>query len=156
MRAVKFPGGNMVNRDDMSIQARYAALSALIAQRQQFEKENPRRPYSTHPTTLAFRDIHAYSLLDYAVMLGDLDKVNACLSADVDVNATSPFMREKPIALALQCGHLDVAKRLYEKGADCSGVTISNCGNKETREWYTALAKAALQESFPDKQSLAV
>ncbi len=107
----------------------YQRLIDLIRDRQRKEKELSKPPYTTHPTDENFKDVNGYALLHYAVLSGDVDKVKACLKNNADVNLIfsdfnqiSSESKQTSLQMALENGHLEIAKLLFDAGADVSSI----------------------------------
>jgi|GEM_PF-3147649 len=115
-------------------------LINLIANRQEFEKQNPYPPYSTHPTTVNFSDIEGKTLLHYAIEAGDLNDVKRLVEeagADIDVRVNG-LGRRTPFEVALQNGQLEIAKYLYEKKVICSKTPLSLAA-LSCRDWLLGI-----------------
>lgn len=145
----------------------YQKLKALILKRQEEEREMLQRlqdqhereqsPYFRFPTTYDFPDMQGKTLLHYAAELGDMSKIEECLQAGANINLQDQNVFDKykgnnnnAIALALMNDNLEVAKYLHQNGARCDNVNLRICKSKATREWFTKLAKQALDEAFPN------
>lgn len=101
-------------------------------------------------TNFNFTNIKGYSLLHYAVLEGDLNKVKYCLGQGADINLNSP--QGSPILLAMNQSHLDIAQYLLEQGASCSHI-VSYMVHPKSRDWFNQQVKNALCESFPDPKN---
>jgi len=130
------------------IEESYENLKSLIEERQAFEAANPIPPYSTHPTTIDFLNTREKSLLQMAAALGDLEKVKECLEQGADVNLRGSD-GGMAITAALTFGHLEVAKYLFEQGAHCRNVQLTDCEGEECQQWFLAELKKSFNQSFP-------
>lgn len=116
-------------------------LINLIANRQEFEKQNPYPPYSTHPTTINFADIEGKTLLHYAVEAGDLNDVKRLVETGADVNVRVYGVgRRTPFEIALQTGQLEIAKYLLENKVNCTKTPLS-LAVPPCRDWLLDLIK---------------
>lgn len=128
-------------------QASYFALESLIKKRQAFEHENNQPPYNVFKTTVDFKDVTGNTLLHYAIKMGDIEKVKTCITEGANINLASED--GYGLQLALDNGHLEIAKYLYDNGASCEEVNSYNIKDHACREWFHSLIKEALDESFP-------
>lgn len=127
---------------------KYHHLKTVIAKRQAFEKKPKNRisPWINHPTTANFFDVRGNTLLIYACQLGDAKGVEQ-LVQDPAVNIEQIQLFKKggptPIEIALQEGHLKIAKILFKKGAKCSHILLANL-HPNCKAWF----KEKIMESF--------
>ncbi|KTC93842.1 MULTISPECIES: ankyrin repeat domain-containing protein [Legionella] len=135
------------------IREKYEKLREIIAERQLFEGkiENQKPPYITHPTHANFFDINGYTLLHYASMAGDEEAVaNLIKDPNVNIEQIPLFQKEGITALemALEAGHLEIAKILFERGAKCSHILAAKV-HPTCRVWFNDQILESLNESYP-------
>lgn len=138
--------------DREKVEKAYDRLLKEINERQAFEKNNPIPPYSTYLTDWNYFDVEGYTLLHYAAALGDIEKINECLSRGPDINAFTAGNNDPPIAWALKNGHTKIAQVLLNAGADCSNIHPEICRNPETRLWLES--KMMDKQFFTDMTSM--
>lgn len=129
---------------------KYLALEKLINERREFES-TPQAPLISDAlkTDFNFFDVSGTTLLQYAAKMGDLDKVKQCIEQyGADLNRTLKSKAKFPIQLALENGHLEVAKYLYDKGADCSTVPLCCCKDEKTKQWMEERIKQSFDKSL--------
>ena len=131
------------------ILADYEALKTLIEQRQAFEAAHPIPPYITHPTTINYANAQGLTLLQLAAAAGDLEKVKECVARGANVNLESAN-QPLPIASALKSGEVEVAKFLFEQGANCQSVGLHDCGSEACKEWFLAELEKVFNQTYPD------
>lgn len=115
---------------------KYSTLHSLIIRRQEFEEENPFPPYNQYKTDINFGDIDQNTLLHYAAMMGDIEKIQYCIENNANIDLKN-FNKESAIELALANDHLEAAKYIFEKGANCNDLSLSSCINIEQKEWLS-------------------
>ncbi len=134
---------------------KYNELRNLIAKRQSFEnqKEQQKTPYSNHRTDNNFYDIHGYTLLHYASLLGDLAEVNKLIVEGVDLKIKPIFTFKDATVTALQMalekGHIDVAKALFAQGSPCSEIPAAKV-HENCRQWFNEKILESLKQSYPE------
>lgn len=132
-------------------------LKQLIEKRKENEKgrnEDKDQSPLLPETDINFCDINGHSLLHYAILMGDKALVRELVEekrANINLKTDVLVKRESPIDIALKLGHLEIAQYLFEKGADCRDVQLSNVSNLECRLWLSDQIKKALQESYSIK-----
>lgn len=119
-----------------SLLDKYSTLHSLIMRRQKFEEENFSPPYNQYKTDINFGDIDQNTLLHYAAMIGDIEKIQYCIENNASIDLKN-FNNESAIELALINDQLEAAKYIFEKGANCNNLALSFCINKEQKEWLS-------------------
>ena len=127
-------------------------LESLIQARLQFEKINPIHPELTikqkedlkiiYKTDDYFYDIHGYTLLHYAAINGDIEKAHAILSRCNKVDIHPRKIENNKITslqLALDAGHLEMAKILKTYGADFCAIELCTIKDVQCKAWIEKL-----------------
>lgn len=135
------------------IREKYEKLREIIAERQIFEKkiENQKPPYINHPTNFNYFDIHGHTLLHYACMLGDEEAVAELIKDHtVNIEQLPLFLKGgvTPFEMALEAGHLGIAKILFDRGAKCSQIAAAKV-HPNCRDWFNEKILESLNESYP-------
>ena len=148
----------MFEKIDATIENKKKALTTVIKERQSLEawqgqieekaKDPMVSPYMRYKTDLNFADISGNTLLHYACMQGDLEAVKEYLSKGANVDLVSHDNGLAPIAIALQFGHLPIAKYLFENGALCDSIQLEEC-DPFCIDWLSEKLKEALHEAYP-------
>jgi ankyrin repeat protein len=136
------------------LRKRYKELREIITYRQLFESkiENQKLPYITHRTNFNFFDINGYTLLHYACMSGDVVAVTELVgNSSVKIEQVPLFVREgiTPLEMALRAGHLEVAKILFDWGANCNQIVAAKV-HQNCRVWFNTELLKSLNESYPE------
>lgn len=133
---------------------RYNELQKLIEERQAFENqvENKIPPFETHRTDVNFYDIHGYTLLQYACLLGDIDAVKDLLKKGADPKLKSIFVSKtltiSPLQMALEQGHIEVAQFLFAQGSACNEIPAAKV-HQNCRQWFNEQVSESLAKSYP-------
>lgn len=120
-------------------QIKFDKLRQLIEQRQQFEREHPYPPYSTHSTDINYPDENGLTLLRYAIRLGQLEQVRELIKQGAKI--------DNPIRYALGNNKLELARYFFERDDDISSIKLSNIRHEPCRGWFIQLIKDSLQAS---------
>lgn len=130
---------------------RYLALKKLINERQAFEnrEENNIPPYNNYRTDLNFCDSYGYSLLHYASLLGDTEAIVDLIAgrAELEVPPLFTSERKSPFQMALENGHLESAKILFEHGASPTRIPLAMI-HKNCKQWFIDEMKNSLNKSY--------
>lgn len=129
----------------------YKELAKIIEKRPLFESDKSENSlFKRYKTTIDYPDVDGNTLLHYACMLGDLEKVKELIAQGADLNKESAI-DYSPLRYALYYGHLEVAKWLFEQGATCYNIPLSNCSG-DCKEWFSEKIRKTLYDStFKDQ-----
>ena len=135
---------------DSTLNQNYSQLKELIEKRQKYEKLHPYPPFSQKPTTLNFKDINGNTLLHYAAAMGDIDKVKFCLENGQNIDSTNSS-GTSAIILAVENGHLDVAEFLFQRGINCTSLTLNHTkSNPKLYAWLHDKISQDLKKACPN------
>lgn len=143
----------MVMASEEEIRQKYENLYKIITERQLFESkpENQKIPYINYPTNFNFFDVNGYTLLHYACMLGNVEAVSKLVKdSNVKIDQLPLFLKagKTPIEIALEAGHLEVVKILFERGAKCSHLFAAKV-HPNCCAWFREKTLESLGQSFP-------
>jgi ankyrin repeat protein len=139
----------MLHNNFSNINDKYSKLKALIEERQSYEAVHSYPPYSTHKTDINFTDVNGNTLLHYAAILGDMDKIVECINHDSDINLKDGMMKSA-IELALTNGNLEAADYLYKNGANCVNLKLEICKDEKQAQWLIEKIRQAFDVVCPD------
>lgn len=114
---------------------KYKALQAFILKRQQFEAEHPFPPYNEYKTDINFSDKQGNTLLHYAAMMGDIDKIRDCIEGGANLNLKNGE-GDTAIVLALINDKFMAADFLLDSKADCASISFDECLNETQEAWF--------------------
>lgn len=129
---------------EINYRARYDALWELITHRREAEKILKGSLSIPSVTDFNFPDIHGYTLLTYACAMGDIDAVHKLLTLPgIKIDQATGLSNKTAIQLALESGHLNIAKILKNSGAKIQ-LELANIRCAECYEWAYGLLESLL------------
>lgn len=120
-------------------QIKFHQLKTLIEQRQQFERDHPYPPYSTHPTTVNYPDAEGLTLIRYAIRIGDLEQVEELMNQGAWV--------KNPIRYALGNNKLELATYFFKSNTNFSSIKLADITEEPCRSWFIQKIEESLQAS---------
>lgn len=135
-----------MQRNQAFLQGQYEYLENLIRKRQENELKNPEL---LPKTDINFCDIAGFSLLHYAIIIGDLEKVKFLMEKGANINLSLPGT-PSPIAVAIGEGNLEIAQFLFATGAACHDIHFHICNEPKTKEWLKTKITEVLYDIYPE------
>lgn len=122
----------------LNIKKNTEQLRTLILERQKFESENKKSPYSTFPTDFNFRDINGYALIHYASYQNNIELIKTLILEKADVNAKTQA-GVSPLEIALFKGNIEVAEILVANSAATENILLYKISDLKCRQWFRAI-----------------
>ncbi len=137
-----------------NLEENYQNLKTLIESRQKFETENESDPrYSQYKTDYDFHNIAGHSLIHYATILGDLDKIKELEKNGVSLSKPTGQLNITPLQLAFDYGHKELVEYLSSK-VSITNVVRERIDIKEFQEYYDKRIKNEILDPIINNASL--
>jgi ankyrin repeat protein len=117
---------------------RYKQLLTLINERIRDEK-NLNTPLPAHPTTYNFTDIHGFSLLHYATIIGDVPSMERLVENGANLKAFVKNSDLNMLQLAFNYGNLEAIQYLLSKNLPLSWVYRETISDNVIKAFYDSL-----------------